>query len=183
MLTIGYLSSDFHDHATAHLMLRLFELHNRHQFQVHCYSYGPDDNSSYRQQIRSNCDQFTDIHDCSLVDAAKRIYADEMDILVDLKGHTKSARLGILACRPTPIQVHYLGYPGTTGADFIDYLITDKIVTPEDHAPYYSEKLVFMPHCYQVNDHQQKIASRKWSRESQGLPDEGLRVQLIQSPL
>ena len=173
MLTIGYLSSDFHDHATAHLMLRLFELHNRHQFQVHCYSYGPDDNSSYRQQIRSNCDQFTDIHDCSLVDAAKRIYADEVDILVDLKGHTKSARLGILACRPTPIQVHYLGYPGTTGADFIDYLITDKIVTPEDHAPYYSEKLALMPHCYQVNDHQQKIASRKWSRESQGLPTKG----------
>jgi protein O-GlcNAc transferase len=172
-LVIGYLSSDFHDHATAHLMLSLFKLHNRNQFNVHCYSYGPDDNSSYRQQIRSNCDQFIDLRDCSLVDAARRICADEVDILVDLKGHTKGARPGILACRPAPIQVHYLGYPGTTGADFIDYLITDRIVTPADHARYYSEKLVFMPHCYQVNDHQQEIGSRKWNRVALGLPEKG----------
>ena len=171
--TIGYLSSDFHDHATAHLMLGLFELHNRDQFNVRCYSYGSDDNSAYRKQILSKCDQFIDIRGHSHVDAAKHIYADGVDILVDLKGHTKGARLGIMACRPAPIQVHYLGYPGTTGADFIDYLITDRIVTPEDQIPYYTEKLVFMPHCYQVNDHQQEIASRDWSRETLGLPEMG----------
>jgi protein O-GlcNAc transferase len=118
-------------------------------------------------------DQFIDIRESSHIDAAKRIYADGVDILVDLKGHTKGSRLGILACRAAPIQVHYLGYPGTTGADCIDYLITDRIVTPEEHAPYYSEKLVFLPHCYQVNDHQQEIASRNWNRETLGLPDKG----------
>jgi protein O-GlcNAc transferase len=172
-LTIGYLSCDFHDHATAHLMLSFFGLHDRQKFEVHCYSYGPEDNSRYRNQIMEESDQFIDIRESSHIDAAKRIYADGVDILVDLKGHTKGSRLGILACRAAPIQVHYLGYPGTTGADCIDYLITDRIVTPEEHAPYYSEKLVFLPHCYQVNDHQQEIASRNWNRETLGLPDKG----------
>jgi len=172
-LTIGYLSGDFHDHATAHLMLSLFGLHDREKFEVHCYSYGPEDNSRYRNQIIEESDQFIDIRERSHIDTARSIYEEEVDILVDLKGHTKGARLGILACRPAPIQVHYLGYPGTTGADFIDYLITDRIVTPEDHAPYYNEKLVFLPHCYQVNDDQQEIASRNWNRDTLGLPNKG----------
>ncbi|MBT8366732.1 MAG: tetratricopeptide repeat protein [Deltaproteobacteria bacterium] len=172
-LTIGYLSSDFHDHATAHLMLSLFGLHNRGKFKIYCYSYGPDDQSNYRKQILNQSDQFIDIREQSHIDAARRIYEDKVDVLVDLKGHTQGGRLGILACRPAPIQVHYLGYPGTIGADFIDYLITDKIVTPVEHAPFYSEKLVFLPHCYQVNDHQQEIASRDWNREALGLPDTG----------
>jgi protein O-GlcNAc transferase len=172
-LTIGYLSCDFHDHATAHLMLSFFGLHDREKFEVRCYSYGPEDSSRYRNQIMEESDQFIDIREHSHIDAAKRIYSDGVDILVDLKGHTKGARLGILACRPAPVQVHYLGYPGTTGADFIDYIITDRIVTPEDHGPYYSEKLVFLPHCYQVNDHQQEIASRDWNRVALGLPDKG----------
>jgi protein O-GlcNAc transferase len=169
-LTIGYLSCDFHDHATAHLMLRVFGLHNREKFEINCYSYGPDDHSNYRKQIIKQSDQFIDIRELSHIDAAGRIYADKVDILVDLKGHTHGARLGILACRPAPIQVHYLGYPGTTGADFIDYLLTDKIVTPIEHAPFYSEKLVFLPHSYQVNDAQQEIASRVWQKEELGLP-------------
>ena len=172
-LTIGYLSCDFHDHATAHLMLSFFGLHDREQFEVNCYSYGLEDNNRYRNQIMEGSDRFIDIRAYSHIEAAKRIYADGVDILVDLKGHTKGARLGILACRPAPLQIHYLGYPGTTGADFIDYLITDRIVTPKDNAPYYSEKLVVMPHCYQVNDHQQEIASRDWNREALGLPDKG----------
>ena len=169
-LTIGYLSCDFHDHATAHLMLRVFGLHDREKFEINCYSYGPDDHSDYRKQILEQSDQFSDIRELSHIDAARRIYADKVDILVDLKGHTKDARLGILACRPAPVQVHYLGYPGTTGADFIDYLITDKLVTPIEHAPFYSEKLVFLPHSYQVNDGQQEIASRIWQKEELGLP-------------
>ncbi|MFC1881553.1 tetratricopeptide repeat protein [Thermodesulfobacteriota bacterium] len=172
-ITIGYLSCDFHNHATAHLMLSFFGLHDREKFEVRCYSYGPEDSSKYRHQIMEESDQFIDIRERSHIDAAKRIYADGVDILVDLKGHTQGARLGILACRPAPIQVHYLGYPGTTGADFIDYLITDRIVTPEDHGPFYSEKLVILPDCYQVNDHQQEIASRGWNRAALGLPDKG----------
>jgi len=171
-LTIGYLSCDFHDHATAHLMQRVFGLHNREKFSIHCFSYGPDDHSHYRKLILEQSDQFIDIGELSHIDAARRIYADKVDILVDLKGHTKDARLGILAYRPAPIQVHYLGFPGTTGADFIDYLITDKIVTPIEHAPFYSEKLVFLPHSYQVNDAQQEIASRVWQKEELGLPSD-----------
>jgi protein O-GlcNAc transferase len=146
-LTIGYLSSDFHDHATAHLMLSVFGLHNREYFKINCYSYGPVDQSNYRQQIIDQSDQFIDIRELSHIDAARRIYADKVDILIDLKGHTKGARLGISACRPAPIQAHYLGYPGTIGA--------------------------FLPHCYQVNDHQQEIASRDWNRETLGLPEQG----------
>ena len=170
-LIIGYLSGDFHDHATAHLMRSCIDLHDRNTFQINCYSYGPEDHSTYREQIVRHSDQFVDIRRLSHTDAARRIYTDEVDILVDLKGHTKGARLGILACRPAPIQIHYLGYPGTTGADFIDYLITDKIVTPHEHASFFSEKLVFLPYSYQVNDHQQKIAPRAWTRKEQGLPE------------
>jgi len=169
-LNIGYLSGDFHDHATAHLMLSLFKQHDRNRFNVYCYSTGPDDNSSYRQQIQVNCDRFIDIRNCSLVDSARSINSDEVDILVDLKGHTKGSRLGILACRPAPIQAHYLGYPGTIGADFIDYLITDKVVTPIEHAPFYSENLVFLPNSYQVNDHKQEIAAQILCKADFGLP-------------
>ncbi len=172
-LTIGYLSGDFHDHATAHLMLGVFGRHARNKLQINCYSYGPDDHSTYRAHIRKQSDLFVDMRELSHLDAARRIYADKVDILVDLKGHTRGARLGILAYRPAPIQVHYLGFPGTTGADFIDYLITDRIVTPIDDAPFYSEKLVYLPHSYQVNDQQQKIAVREWSRNECGLPDKG----------
>jgi protein O-GlcNAc transferase len=172
-LAIGYLSGDFHDHATAHLMLSLFGLHDREKFEVRCYSYGPEDHSRYRNQIREQSDQFIEIRDYSHIDAARRIYKDAVDILIDLKGHTKGARLGILACHPAPIQAHYLGYPGTTGADFIDYLICDEIVVPEDHVAYYSEKLVYLPHCYQVNDDQQEIAARDRPRKALGLPDKG----------
>jgi predicted O-linked N-acetylglucosamine transferase (SPINDLY family) len=91
-------------------------------------------------------------------------------------------RIGIPACRPAPIQVHFLGYPGTTGADFIDYLITDKIVTPPEHAAFYSEKLVFLPHSYQVNDHQQAIASRIWTKKEQGLPAKGFVFSCFNLP-
>ncbi|MDH3723186.1 MAG: hypothetical protein OER74_16945 [Desulfobacteraceae bacterium] len=91
--------------------------------------------------------------------------------VVDLKGHTKGGRLSICAFRPAPIQVHYLGFPGTTGADFIDYIITDRTVTPEGHEPYYSEKLVFLPHCYQVNDHEQVISDRIWEKAELHLPE------------
>lgn len=172
-LTVGYLSADFHDHATAHLMVSLFGLHDRQKFAVHCYSYGPEDDSRYRNQIKAESDQFIDIRQHSHMDAARRIYADGVDILVDLKGHTKGARLGIPACRPAPVQIHYLGYPGTTGAGFIDYLIADKIVTPEAHARFYSEQLVVMPDCYQVNDHRQQISASCWKKAELGLPENG----------
>ena len=171
-IKVGYLSCDFYDHATAHLMLKLFSLHNRDEFSVYCYSYGPDDGSMYREKIKRDCDKFVNLREQSFMDAAERIYEDEVDILVDMKGHTKGGRLSICAFRPAPIQVHYLGFPGTTGADFIDYIITDKTVTPEDHKPYFSEKLVFLPHCYQVNDHEQEMSDRIWEKAELQLPED-----------
>jgi protein O-GlcNAc transferase len=169
-ITVAYLSNDFYNHATAHLMLSLFGLHNRDEFEILCYSYGKDDGSYYRKRIQQDCDQFVDLCNLTQVDAAKRIYEERTDILVDLKGYTQGSRLAICALRPAPIQVTYLGFPGTTGADFFDYIITDRIVTPEGHAPYYSENFVYLPHCYQVNDHTQSLSDKDFKKADFGLP-------------
>lgn len=170
---LGYLSADFHNHATAHLMLGVFEKHDRSQFEVFAYSMGPDDGSDYRKRIRSDVDRFIDISDMTDKPAADLIRADELDILIDLKGYTRDSRPKILAYRPAPVQLQYLGYPGTMGADFIDYLITDKIVTPPSHQPFYTEKFAYVPNCYQVNDDKQAISSELFTRESCGLPEKG----------
>ena len=171
-IVIGYLSNDFRYHATAHLMLSLFGLHNRDEFEIYCYSYGKDDRSYYRSRIQHDCDKFVDISSFGHDAAAGCIYKDKVDILVDLKGYTEGTRLSICALRPAPVQVSYLGFPGTTGADFFDYIITDKIVTPEEHAPYYSEKFAYLPHCYQVNDHTQLIANKDWKKGDFGFPED-----------
>jgi protein O-GlcNAc transferase len=169
-IVIGYLSNDFRNHPVAHLVMSLFGLHKRDEFKILCYSYGKDDGSRYRTRIRCDCDKFVDIADLSFDDAARSIYEYQVDILVDLTGYTRGGRLDICALRPAPVQVSYLGFPGTTGADFLDYIVADKIVAPEDHSRYYSEKFVYMPHCYQVNDHTQSISSRSWTKADFGLP-------------
>ena len=127
----------------------------------------------YRKKIESDCDAFVDIRDLSTIDTAKRIREDDIDILVDLKGHTKDHRLGICALRPALILATYLGFPGTTGANFFDYVITDRTVTPEEQAPYYTEKFAYLPHCYQVNDHTQAISDKPYARVDFGLPEDG----------
>jgi protein O-GlcNAc transferase len=169
-MVIGYVSERFRNAATAHLMLQLFGLHDRRRFVVYAYSYGKDDGSSYRKRIIQDADRFIDIRHLSDFDAARRIHDDGVDILVDLMGYMKHNRLGIFAFRPAPVQVEYLGYPGTTGADFIDYLITDYVVTPKGDNTYYSENLVRLPHCYQINDNTQKISAKSFNRAECGLP-------------
>lgn len=169
-LTIGYLSNNFKNHPTAHLVQGMFHHHDRKQFRVFCYSYGEDDRSSYREKIKAACDQFIDIRTFSHMAAAKRIYDDRVDILVDLVGYMKANRLCIAALRPAPVQVRWLGLAGTTGADFIDYLIADEIVSPAEQSPFYSETLVFMPHCYQINDNTQAIRDHRPNRAEYGLP-------------
>jgi protein O-GlcNAc transferase len=173
-ITIGYLSNDFRNHPVAHLMSGLFGLHNRDGFEIFCYSYGPTDESYYRQRISQDCDKFVDLKNVDFIESAKQIYSDQVDILVDLTGHTRGNRLEICALKPAPVQVSYLGFPGTTGADFIDYIITDKIVTPEDHACYYSEQFVYLPHCYLVNDNTQAIAKKDWEKRDFDLPENGI---------
>jgi protein O-GlcNAc transferase len=169
-IVIGYLSRNFLNHPTAHLTLSLFGLHNRSEFEIFTYSYGKDDGSSHRKRIQRDSDKFVELGNLSYADAAKCIYEDQVDILVDLMGYMKGTRLEICAVRPAPIQVRYLGLAGTTGAHFFDYIITDRIVTPEDHASLYSEQFVYMPNSYQINDHSQMISNKTFRKEDFGLP-------------
>jgi predicted O-linked N-acetylglucosamine transferase (SPINDLY family) len=169
-ITLGYLSADFQEHATAHLISELIELHDRGRFRVIGYSYGTDDGSAARRRLRDAFDGFVDLEHASHADAAARIRADEVDILVDLKGYTTDARPEILALRPAPIQVSYLGYPGTMGTPAIDYLIVDEFVVPADQQPHFTEKLIHLPHCYQASDRTRLIAPTP-TRERCGLAE------------
>lgn len=171
-ITLGYLSGDFHNHATAHLMRSLFKLHDRNDFNVLTFSHGQNDDSPYRAKIIADSDRFFDLQGVGHVQAAQEIYRSGVDILIDLKGHTHNNRLEICALRPAPLQVSYLGFPGSSGADFIDYMITDHIVTPADQAPHFSEQLVYLPHSYQVNDGTQEISDVAFARLDFALPEE-----------
>ena len=169
-LRIGYLSSDFHDHATAYLMAEVFELHDRAQFELYAYSSGPDDHGKMRSRLKTAFEHFTDIAQLSDDAAARQIFADGIDILVDLKGYTRDSRTGILAYRPAPIQAQYLGYPGTLGASFVDYVLTDEIVTPPEHLDAYDEAAAYLPGSYQCND-QLRPRGASPGRQACGLPE------------
>jgi protein O-GlcNAc transferase len=171
-LRIGYLSSDFYDHATAYLIAELIERHDRDRFEIHGYSYGADQGGDMRARLASAFDRFTDIDALAHRDAAARIRADDIDILVDLKGHTHRARPKILAFRPAPVQVNYLGYPGTMGAPFVDYIIADEFIVPPDRQMLFTEKLAYLPDCYQPNDTRREIAAAP-RRADCGLPVQG----------
>jgi protein O-GlcNAc transferase len=170
-IRIGYISNNFGDHPTAHITRRLYELHERKRFKVLCYSYGVDDDSYYRKSIQSGCDTFVSISNLSNAEAAERINDDGVDILVDLVGFMKGERLAIAALRPAPVQIRWLGMAGTTGADFFDYIITDRTVTPPEQAGFYSEKFIYLPHCYQINDNQPYVQSETRRRSDLGIAD------------
>ncbi len=172
-LKIGYLSRDFYDHPVAHQLQLMFGLHDRRQFEVHVYSFGPDDKSEYRRRIERDCEHFLDVADLSLSSLAQRIRDDGIHILVDLMGHTGLSRLACLTRRPAPIQAGWLGYPATIGADFLDYIIGDPVVTPPESAGAFSEKIVRLPHTYMVTDHRQTIGT-PMSRADQGLPEDAV---------
>ena len=172
-LRIGYLSGDIREHATSYLLAGVIEHHDRSQVEVFGYSYGPDDKSRMRARMEGAFDTFRDLQRVSSGAAARQIAADGIDILVDLKGYTASARTEIAALRPAPVQVSWLGYPGTLGHRHLaDYLIGDPIVTPLEHAAHYSESLALMPHCYQPNDRQRAIGTRP-TRGQAGLAQDG----------
>jgi predicted O-linked N-acetylglucosamine transferase (SPINDLY family) len=172
LLRVGFVSADFHQHATAHLMAEVFEQLGAGRFEVTLYSHGPDDASPMRERLkRSAC--FVDLAKVSDREAAQRIRADGIEVLVDLKGHTSDNRLGIFAHRPAPVQATFLGFPGSTGADYIDYLIGDATVSPLDQARHHSEKLALMPRCYQPND-RQRPRPMPCTRDQAGLPPDAL---------
>lgn len=171
-IRVGYLSSDLCLHPVAMLTAELFELHNRDRFEVYGYCWSREDNSAMRKRVISAMDHFERIHDLSDEAAAKLIREHEIDILVDLHGQTLGARAGILAYRPAPIQITYLGLPATTGFPFVDYVIADRFLIPEEYASFYSEKPLYMPDVYQVSD-RQRVTSTPPSRESCNLPADG----------
>ncbi len=173
-LRVGYLSSDFHGHPVAYLTAEIFELHDRERLEVFIFSYGPDDGSAMRRRLEAGCEHFIDVSSVSDEAAARRIHGERIQVLVDLKGYTADDRPGIAACRPAPIQVNWLGFPGTMGADWIDYLIADPTVVPHEHEPDYAEKLVRLPHCYQPNDRKRPSGTAGLSRSACGLPETGL---------
>jgi predicted O-linked N-acetylglucosamine transferase (SPINDLY family) len=172
-IRLGYLSGDFHQHATASLMAELFECHDRARFEVFAYSYGPDEQSPMRRRLVQAFDRFVDLAGLPHQAAAQRIHDDGIDILVDLKGHTHGARPQIAAYRPAPVQVSYLGYPATMGAAFIDYIVVDPVVVPPEQQRFFDEKLVHLPGCYQPNDSKRAIAASAPSRRDCGLPANG----------
>ena len=169
-IRVGYISSHFRRHPTAHLIFDLFRLHNRDLFTIYTYSYGQDDKSFLRKDIEKNSDFFRNIRRKNDLEAAKLIHKDKIDILVDLMGYVGDSRLAIMAYHPSPIQVSWLVFPGTTGADFIDYIIADKIVLPEKDLPFYTEKPLYLP-CYQMYSNMPKVPKNKIKRANFGLPE------------
>jgi predicted O-linked N-acetylglucosamine transferase (SPINDLY family) len=170
---IGYVSANFRAHAGAFLVVGLIEQHDRREFEIVGYSASPDDGSDARARLVSAFDRFVDISETGNWDAAQLVHDDAIDILVDLNGYQQGARTAIFAYRPAPIQTVFLGFPATTGADFIDYVIVDPFVVPRDQQPFFSERLVHLPDCYQCNDDKRAISQRMPSRTECGLPEEG----------
>lgn len=172
-IRIGYLSNDFRDHAVAHHIRGMLETHDRRNFEIFGYATNPDDGTRYRRLLFNACDHVRQMHHLSDPAAAKQIHGDGIHILVDMSGHSRNNRLGIAALRPASIQVSYLGFLGTTGAEFIDYVFADAVVLPKQYAAFYSENVVYLPHCYQANDDQIPIAQCNYERSQFDLPNGG----------
>jgi predicted O-linked N-acetylglucosamine transferase (SPINDLY family) len=154
------------------LTVEMFELHDREHFEVYAYCWSPQDGSAMRQRVINAMDHFIRIDHMTDEEAAQKIRSDEIDVLIDLQGQTAGARANMLAYRPAPIQIAYLGQPATTGLPSVDYVIADRFLIPEGTAQFYSEKPLYMPDVYQVSD-RKRVAGPKPSRESCGLPAEG----------
>ncbi len=172
-IRVGYFSADFHEHAMAYLMAELYELHDKSKFEVIGFSMGADSSGAMRQRLLAAFDDFVDIRKMSNIDAARLARDRQIDIAIDLMGDTLNSRPEIFAYRVAPVQVNYLGYPGTMACDFMDYIIADRIVIPPDQRQHYSEKVVYVSGSYQVNDRKREIAERAVTRAELGLPANG----------
>ena len=173
-IRLAYVSPDFREHPVAHLMAGVFERHDKSRFETIAISLMPDDGSRLRARMRKTFDQFIDAHTMGANQIAKLMCEMKIDVAVDLSGYTSDSRTEIFAYRPVPVQVNYLGYPGTMGVDYMDYIIADRQVIPEDQQQYYDEKVVYLPDAYLPTDNSIKIAERTPTREECGLPAEGV---------
>ncbi len=168
-IRVAYISADFRDHAAAHQIAGVIEAHDRTRFETMAMSFGPDDGSETRRRLETAFGRFVDIRATSDADAAAMLRQWEADIAVDLTGHTLDGRPGILGLRPAPLQVNFLGYPGTLGVDFVDYIIADVCVLPENERAFYSEKVVYLPDSFMPTD--RRAASQAPTRADAGLPE------------
>lgn len=171
-LRVGYLSGDLRAHAVGYVTAAVFELHDREQFEIFAYDIGPQQEGPQRSRLRQAFDQFIDLNPLSDQEAADRIREDGIDILVDLNGYTAFARTRILARRPAPIQVNWLGFPGSMGASCVDYLVADRIVIPPEDAGHYDESLAYVAHCYLPVDCRREVAVTP-NRSQEDLPEQG----------
>jgi protein O-GlcNAc transferase len=172
-IRVGYLSSDFHQHATALLMAGVFDHHDKTIFEIYAYSYGARVVDEYRTRMRERFEHWHELNELSDEAAAQLIASHEIDVLIEMKGHTYGVRPGIVALRPAPIQAHYLGYPGTLALEGIDYLIADNVVAPPEHDEHFVERVVRLPNCYQANDDRRERPSAT-PRAALGLPDNAI---------
>jgi predicted O-linked N-acetylglucosamine transferase (SPINDLY family) len=172
-IRVAYLSADFHSHATTHLTAELFERHDQSRFETHAISFGPDNQDDMRSRLQGAFTHFIDVRKRSDREVAILLRKLEIDVAVDLKGYTQDSRPRIMAFRPGPIQVNYLGYPATMGADFIDYILADRFTVPEVESGFYTEKVVHLPDMYQPSDTKRRISQHTPTRAAAGLPQTG----------
>ena len=173
IIRIGYFSSDFYNHATMHLMINIFEHHNQNNFKIFLYDYGTNRPDEMTERIKKKPVVYKKIDNFSDSEIFTIVRQDEIDIAVDLKGYTGGGRPELFYQRVAPIQVNYLGFPGTIGFNQMDYIIGDSIVIPEEHNPYYNEKIIRLPNCYQINNNDRFIPKKKFSNNELGLPNQG----------
>ena len=172
-IKIGYYSYDFYNHATAFLMAEFFELHNKEQFEVVAFSFSPNMQDEMYQRLVNAFDQFIDVNGMTDQQVAELSRDMGIDIAIDLKGYTTHCRTGIFSNRAAPIQVNYLGYPGSMGASYMDYIIADHTIIPKENQPFFTEKVVYLPNSYQVNDAKRKVSDKVFTRSELGLPENG----------
>lgn len=172
-IRLGYFSSDFHNHAVAYLFAEMIEKHDRGRFEILAFSFGRTQEDETRKRLVAAFDEFIDVRDQSDREVALLARAREVDIAVDLNGFTQFSRAGIFSLRAAPVQVNFLGYPGTMGASYIDYLIADRTLIPQESRRHYVEKIAYLPNSYQVNDRKRRIAARIFTRKELGLPSSG----------
>jgi predicted O-linked N-acetylglucosamine transferase (SPINDLY family) len=172
-LKVGFFSADFRDHAVMYLISGLFREYDKKKFEFFLYSFGKDESLKWHNLLNDTVDKFTDVTDLSFKEISEMSRKDNLDIAIDLMGYTKNNRLGIFKHRVAPIQINYLGYPGTIGADYFDYIIADEVLIPENQKQFYSEKIIYMPHSYQPNDNKITIPELNTTKSDYGLPDEG----------
>ena len=172
-IRIGYFSADFHNHATGYLLAELIELHDKKQFELIGISFGPNQDDEMRTRLKKSFDQLIDASAMSDIEIAQLSRDLKIDIAVDLKGFTQNCRTGIFAYRAAPIQLSYLGYPGTMSTNYIDYLIADQTLIPQEAQQAYSEKIAYLPNSYQANDRKRVVSDKQFTKAELGLPEQG----------